>query len=746
MYYSSSPDVSLEYESDDAVSKLAQLRAAIKDMKLTGSTESSRFHDDGDDDNEASMFVTTGSSPQSPRRHRHISEESHLSMKSTASTESIAEVYSNLMDGKGYRTVYTPSASPILSGRSTPHRSHSRAASSSANSSPYSPMKSTISLQQPQQQTLTLDTSRLAKSSSDSFDGNDHQNDSLISPRPVAAVLNMKPFFGEETDDNDDEEYRNDGGLNDQSSPPSSLLGISFRPFSEMEDQVFKSDRSSHSSIKFPGPSPKSSSSSPPPRRRKYNKQHIRRISAPPRAIEFDFDSWAEKMGHYFPEEVQENLKRDAAIKDLPSPGQVLKQHFEKEAKILQFPLLYDTKVAHARGEWFSPDRSEFHENLINAWLGGHHESNAASSSTSSSSKYDTKTPLPGQRPFLILMGGAPGAGKSSTLSYLHHKKLINNHNYVYINTDWIRLEILEYKIWTSEEMQPPFRSEEEYDEYLEMMYIKLKREVDYITMQIYSRAISAGKNIVRDGTLRNTGFYSKLLSDPELDQRNYVKGIIHVDVKDEVARERVINRGGLVLNIIPVNDDKEVRSRIEIRGQKITESYFNESGPAQITEAIGLLKPLVDFYVRIDNNSPRFTSLRVQECSVKSSASSTHLALVQSSKRRIVRRSNIGGGRRVRSGSSENIVEKELILDHDEDSGFVPSSLVEDEAGAMNGSDSEVESILEDYDVLDVDTAEQLKKEYGIGFAPSPSFWNQKEARDAKFRKCLNKAGLMFL
>ena len=258
-----------------------------------------------------------------------------------------------------------------------------------------------------------------------------------------------------------------------------------------------------------------------------------------------------------FPEELQKKLinKTDQEKK------KILKDHYTQISKGIAVAAHggYPTKAAHRIGEEFNPETKALHEEIIAEFLG----------------KDCEKTPDPGQKPKLILTAGAPGAGKSTVIDVLAQQGLFNKNDYVYIDVDEIRKKLPEYKNLTE------LFTRKNLPDLLEKVSQFTQLESSLISEEIHKRALALGKNIVRDGTLRNAPFFAKIISDAN--EHGYESGILHVDVPVDIARARV-------------------ESRAKETGRRIDENFLISANPEVINSSAEKLKKMSSFYIKINN------------------------------------------------------------------------------------------------------------------------------------------------
>jgi hypothetical protein len=130
--------------------------------------------------------------------------------------------------------------------------------------------------------------------------------------------------------------------------------------------------------------------------------------------------------------------------------------------------------------------------------------------------------------------------------------------------------------------------------------------EANYLTDEIYARALQQRKNIVRDGTMRNVPFFSKVISDASIG--GYETGILHVDVAKPTALARV-------------------ESRAKETGRKVNRDFFDIANPEIINTSAKYLKRLSNFYIKINNE----VSPEVEDCGLNFTCSDTNVTFFAS-------------------------------------------------------------------------------------------------------------------
>jgi predicted ABC-type ATPase len=292
------------------------------------------------------------------------------------------------------------------------------------------------------------------------------------------------------------------------------------------------------------------------------------------------------------PEEI---LKEVELAKDRTTQLRVIRNHFDHLGPTMNGALkgLYATRALYHQGVEWSKERKDLHESIIREFLG----------------KEDQFKPVTGSKPKILFTAGAPGSGKSTALSKLTDQGLFNKSDFVVIDQDEIRLKLPEYNQWNDKLKQFENEAKEKgikWDPRIQARSSALTQaEATYICDLLFERAAALGKNIIKDGTLRNAPFFAKVINQIRNEnQHKYEIGIVHIDVSEAKARERI-------------------KSRAEETGRDISESFFKSSSPERITDSSQKLKKLADFYVQLDNEGE--TKLVKCELNDSSGANAKH-------------------------------------------------------------------------------------------------------------------------
>jgi predicted ABC-type ATPase len=163
------------------------------------------------------------------------------------------------------------------------------------------------------------------------------------------------------------------------------------------------------------------------------------------------------------------------------------------------------TLDAHMVNGRLSADRKKLHDRIIDDIRKG--------------SQCVPSTDGPNRPPLAILMGGAPGSGKSSFVR--KHAPWINEPGKLHIDADAIRAMLPEYRGWNAT-----------------MTHAETKIIVDRLIGEI---GVPCNADVVYDGTMNNPGKYGPIVR--RLKDLGYDVVIIYIDVDEATSRKRVIDR-----------------------------------------------------------------------------------------------------------------------------------------------------------------------------------------------------------
>ena len=137
----------------------------------------------------------------------------------------------------------------------------------------------------------------------------------------------------------------------------------------------------------------------------------------------------------------------------------------------------------------------------------------------------DTNVCTTPTEPWLIYTVGAPGAGKRYTLLELVKKQQLPLLSYVAVDVDEIRRKLPEFSSYLKE---CPDRVND-----------LTRREAGYIMEILSTFALQSGKNVVLDGSLKDTSWYDRFFKDLRKDYSNLKIALIHITAPYETILER---------------------------------------------------------------------------------------------------------------------------------------------------------------------------------------------------------------
>ena len=130
--------------------------------------------------------------------------------------------------------------------------------------------------------------------------------------------------------------------------------------------------------------------------------------------------------------------------------------------------------------------------------------------------------PMRVQNPRLILTGGAMGSGKTTLTQSLSQNGYFKSSEFIHIDPDQIREMIPEFQQWASAGFQDAGT--------------RVQKEVGYLVELLLNRATREGRNILIDSSLKNTEFYSQLLTFIHKTTPQYSTEILFVDAAESTT------------------------------------------------------------------------------------------------------------------------------------------------------------------------------------------------------------------
>uniref|UniRef100_A0A7S3Q1U4 Zeta toxin domain-containing protein n=1 Tax=Chaetoceros debilis TaxID=122233 RepID=A0A7S3Q1U4_9STRA len=172
--------------------------------------------------------------------------------------------------------------------------------------------------------------------------------------------------------------------------------------------------------------------------------------------------------------------------------------------------------------------------------------------------------------PFLVFTAGAMGAGKSYALRKIYDKGRFPLSAFVIVDPDEIRQLFPEYGLYVD---QNPLKAGE-----------MTRKEAGYIVEILTLAALQAGKNVLVDGSLRDSDWYTQYIESLRKQYSMLKIMILHIVAPREAIFARAEARGKITGRIVP-------RDILELALE-------------QVPKSVKILYKKVDFYCEL-NNAP---------------------------------------------------------------------------------------------------------------------------------------------
>ena len=172
--------------------------------------------------------------------------------------------------------------------------------------------------------------------------------------------------------------------------------------------------------------------------------------------------------------------------------------------------------------------------------------------------------------PFLVFTAGAMGAGKSHTLRELRRKHRFPLLAFVQCDPDEIRSCFPEFSIYVEHD---PLKAGE-----------FTRKEAGYIVEILTLAALQAGKNVLVDGSLRDSAWYEQYFADLHEQYPHLKISILHIVAPKSVIFQRAKEREKLTGRAVP---------------NETLESAFQE-----VPKSVSKLKSCVNYYCALNNGS----------------------------------------------------------------------------------------------------------------------------------------------
>ncbi|KAL3921547.1 MAG: hypothetical protein SGILL_002691 [Bacillariaceae sp.] len=197
------------------------------------------------------------------------------------------------------------------------------------------------------------------------------------------------------------------------------------------------------------------------------------------------------------------------------------------------------------------------------------------------------------QRPFLVYTAGPMGVGKSYVLSRLHKRGIFPLEKFVKIDPDMLKSELPEMAGYLQHDS--------------ESAATKLHKESTQMSDVLFEHSLADNRNILVDGSLRDTDWYDVLFHRIRTDFPQYRLVILYVSATSETIKSRA-------------------RRRAEKTGRAVPEDLLQESID-QVPKSVAALAPLTDhtFEVSNDDGAPMI----VKECAPDREENGAHSSVM---------------------------------------------------------------------------------------------------------------------
>jgi len=172
--------------------------------------------------------------------------------------------------------------------------------------------------------------------------------------------------------------------------------------------------------------------------------------------------------------------------------------------------------------------------------------------------------------PWIVFTAGAMGAGKSHTINWLVEKGLFPLLAFVNVDPDEIRRRLPEFNLYA--EVIPEKAGE------------LTRKEAGYVAEILTFAALQAGKNVLVDGSLRDSVWYTQYFAQLRREYPNNKIAILHIVAPREAVFQRAADRAKLTGRVVP-------RHTLELALE-------------QVPRSVKILAPLADYFCEL-NNAP---------------------------------------------------------------------------------------------------------------------------------------------
>lgn len=180
--------------------------------------------------------------------------------------------------------------------------------------------------------------------------------------------------------------------------------------------------------------------------------------------------------------------------------------------------------------------------------------------------------------PVLIFTAGAPGSGKSTVVGALEAQGMIDTHSFMVIDPDAFKEMLPEYG---------PLKAAAP-----EQAASVVHPESGDIQEKLFFEGLKVGKNMIVDGTLRATDYFTGIISHVRQNYPHYAVSIVFVDAQEEVLLDRVA-------------------SRAQATGRHVPTAFVVDT-KRLVRQSVAILQRLTHTAIEIDNSAqPVITSIR---------------------------------------------------------------------------------------------------------------------------------------
>jgi hypothetical protein len=175
---------------------------------------------------------------------------------------------------------------------------------------------------------------------------------------------------------------------------------------------------------------------------------------------------------------------------------------------------------------------------------------------------------LQSTQPWIVFTAGAMGSGKSHTLRYLSQQNLFPLKSFVWVDPDDIRHKFPEFNSYV--ETHPEMAGE------------LTRSEAGYLSELLTTAALKQGRNVLVDGSLRDSDWYKLYFEELRELYPNLRIGILYVTAPRAEVFKRAETRSKITGRVVP-------KETIELALR-------------QVPTSVRVLQPLSDFFCELHN------------------------------------------------------------------------------------------------------------------------------------------------